>query len=170
MPHWRTLGAASLAAALVGCVPLTPPRTPTTHGCAVGTAWSTAYAPTHLLGALHADQLHVLSYRMSVAPASGRRCGAFTLTKRLTLLRGAGPLHIVEIRDFYTHGRLVAEHRAFIGHMIPQSGAYKARLTLPIPASAPFGRYRVVSLLYARWGSGPALLVARTQTAFSIAP
>jgi len=170
MPRWRTLGAVSLAAVLIGCVPLPAPKHPRAGGCAVGVAWSTAYASAQPLRALPAGHIQVLRYQVSVAPTTGRRCSSLLLTKRLSLLRGTGPLHIVEIRDLYAHGRLIAERRALVGHEIPDSGTYEARLTLPIPASTPFGRYHVVSLLYARWGQGPSFLIARTQTIFSIRP
>ncbi len=176
MRRWRTLGAVSLTAILIACVPLPPrrvsvprPSAQTGH-CAVATSWSTPYASAHPLGALTAGALRVLAYQISVAPEVGQRCGSLILTKRLTLLRGPGPLHIVEVRDFYRHGRLVAEHRAFVGHDISRSGAYRGQLTLPIPPSAPFGHYRIVSLLYARWAKGPPLLIARSQTRFAIAP
>ncbi len=171
MPRWRTLGAVSLVLAAVGCVPLPahPHRTSTT-GCRVGTAWSTAYARTHILGMLAPGEIQVLHYRLSVRPRRGRPCGSLVLTKELALRRGAGPLHIVEIRDFYTHGRLVANHRAFIGHEITGSGVYEARVTLPIPRQAPPGRYEVVSLLYARWGRGSPTLIARARTRFTVAP
>lgn len=171
MLRWRTLGAVSLAATLIGCVPL-PPNTqhPRARICTVGTAWSTAYASTRLLGALPTGQVRVLRYSATVHPDQGRRCGSLLLAKQLTILRGPGPLRLVEVRDFYIHGRLVAQHRAFISRQIPDSGAYKAQLTLPIPGSAPFGRYQVVSLLYARWGAGPSRLLAQARTAFSVGP
>lgn len=176
MPHWRTLGAVSLTAILIGCVPLPPRRVATPKPsakagrCALATSWSTPYASAHPLGALAAGRLRVLAYRISVAPKVGQRCGSLILTKRLTLLRGPGPLHIVEVRDFYRGGRLVAEHRGFVGRDIRSSGAYRGQLTLPIPPSAPFGHYHIVSLLYARWAKGPPLLIARSETRFAIAP
>ncbi len=176
MPHWRTLGAVSLTTLLIGCVPLPPRHVPPsrplarTGRCALATSWSTPYASTHLLGTLAPGKLRVLAYRISVAPEAGHRCGSLILTKHLTLLRGPGPLHIVELRDFYKRDRLVAERRSFVGRDIPTSGVYRGQLTLPIPPSAPFGHYRVVSLLYARWAKGPPLLIARTQTRFAIVP
>ena len=171
MPHWRTLGVVSLILAAAGCVRLPPPPHPASAaGCQVGVAWSTAYARTRVLGALAPGRVRVLRYRLSVHPLRGRPCGSLVLTKTLALRRGAGTLHIVEIRDFYTHGRLVADHRAFIGHEIGTSGVYKARLTLPIPAQAPFGQYVVVSLLYAHWGEGPPMLIARTEARFLVGP
>lgn len=172
MPRWRTLGAVSLVTTLIGCVPLRPHTRPPSprRACAVGTAWSTAYASSRLLGALPAGQVRVLQYRLTVRPDQGQPCGSLVLAKQLTILRGPGPLHLVEVRNFYTHGRLVANHRAFIGRQIPDSGAYQAQLTLPIPGSAPFGRYQVVSLLYARWGAGPSRLIAQSRTAFSVGP
>lgn len=176
MQRWRTLGAVSLIAVLIGCVPLPPRRatrpapSPRAGHCALATSWSTPYASAHPLGALAPETLRILAYHVSVAPETGRRCGSLILTKRLTLLRGPGPLHMVEVRDFYMQGRLVAEHRGFVGRDIRRSGAYKGQVALPIPSSAPFGRYRIVSLLYARWAKGPAQLVARSQTRFAIAP
>ncbi len=171
MPRWRTLGAVSLVLAAVGCVPLPAhPHRTSAAGCRVGTAWSTAYARTHILGMLAPGEIQVLHYRLLVRPRRGRPCGSLVLTKELALRRGTGPLHIVEIRDFYTHGRLVANHRAFIGHEITGSGVYEARVTLPIPRQAPPGRYEVVSLLYARWGQGSPTLIARARTRFTVAP
>lgn len=175
MPRWHTLGAVSFAAILIGCVPLPPRRVPQqplakTGSCALATSWSTPYASTRPLGTLAPGTLRVLAYRISIAPAVGHRCGSLVLTKRLTLLRGPGPLHIVEVRDFYTRGRLVAEHRGFVGRDITASGAYRGQLTLPVPPSAPFGHYRIVSLLYARWAKGPPSLIARSETRFALAP
>ncbi|WP_298134473.1 hypothetical protein [Acidiferrobacter sp.] len=136
----------------------------------MGTAWSTAYARTRILGQLAPGQLRVLHYHLSVHPGRGEPCGSLVLTKNLALQRGPGPLHIVEVRNFYTHGRLVADHRGFIGREITTSGIYQARVTLPIPQQAPPGRYDVVSLLYARWGHGSPALIARASTTFRIAP
>jgi hypothetical protein len=171
MPRWLTLGAVSLSTTLIGCVPLTShPGQASSHKCAVGTAWSTAYAATHPLGALAADQIRVLRYRVTVHPDHGTPCGSLVLAKHLTILRGPGPLRIVEVRNFYRRGHLVANHRAFISRQIPSSGTYTAQLTLPIPASAPFGHYHVVSLLYARWGAGSAHLIAKARTRFSVGP
>ncbi len=169
MPRWRTLGAVSLALALADCVRLPPPSNrPQSAACRVGTAWSTAYARVRRLGGLDPGQVQVLRYQVTAEPKSGRPCGSLTLDKRLVLRRGPGPLRMVEIRDFYAHGRRVADHRAFIGHELTTSGVYTARVTLPIPAQAPPGRYEIVSLLYARWGQGAPLLVARTQTRFTV--
>ena len=171
MPHWHTLGAVSLCLVAVGCVPLPRHSHPASAaGCRVGTAWSTAYARTRILGTLAPGKVRVLRYRLSVSPQRGLPCGSLVLSKELVLRRGAGPLHIVEIRDFYTHGRLVANHRAFIGHELTGSGVYEARVTLPIPSQAPPGRYEVVSLLYARWGKGSPILIARARTRFTVAP
>ncbi|WP_297394381.1 hypothetical protein [Acidiferrobacter sp.] len=171
MPHWRTLGATSLVLAAIGCVPLPHhPHEASAAGCRVGTAWSTAYARLRILGTLAPGEIQVLRYQLSVRPRRGRPCGSLVLTKDLALQRGAGPLHIVEIRDFYTHGKLVANHRAFIGHEIATSGVYEARVTLPIPGPAPPGRYEVVSLLYARWGLGSPTLIARAKARFTVAP
>ncbi len=170
MPRWRTLGAVSLALALAGCVRLPPPSNhPQSAACRVGTAWSTAYARVRRLGGLAPGEVQVLRYQVRAEPALGRPCGSLTLEKKLILRRGPGPLRIVEIRDFYAHGRLVADHRAFIGHELTGSGVYKARVTLPIPAQAPLGRYEIVSLLYARWGKGAPTLIARAQTRFRVA-
>jgi hypothetical protein len=169
MPRWRTLGAVSLALALAGCVRLPPPSKPAqTAACRVGTAWSTAYARVRRLGDLDAEHVRVLRYQVTAKPKRGRPCGSLTLDKTLIVRRGPGPLRIVEIRDFYAHGRLVADHRAFIGHELTASGVYKARVTLPIPAQTPPGRYQIVSLLYARWGQGAPLLIARAQTRFTV--
>ena len=170
MPHSRTLGAASLALALAGCVRVPPPSShPQSTACRVGTAWSTAYARVRRLGGLAPGQVRILRYRVTAEPALGRPCGSLTLNKKLILRRGKGPLRIVEIRDFYAQGRLVADHRAFIGHELTDSGVYKARVTLPIPAQAPAGRYEIVSLLYARWGHGAPTLIGRAQTRFTVA-
>lgn len=169
MLRWRTLGAVSLALALAGCVRLPPPPNhPQNTACRVGTAWSTAYARVRRLGDLAPGKVQVLRYRVRAEPTLGRPCGSLTLDKELIMRRGVGPLRIAEIRDFYTHGRLVADHRAFIGHELAGSGVYKARVTLPIPAQAPPGRYEIVSLLYARWGQGAPSLIARTQTRFRV--
>ncbi len=164
------LGVASLAG-LAGCAPLAPPRhaPPKTPVCRTATAWSTAYARERALGALPAGHVRVLSYRIGAHPAIGRPCGSLILTKHLTLLRGPGALQVVEVRDFYTHGHLVASHRSVLSHALRASGAYIGRLTLPIPGNAPAGRYEVVSRLYARWGLGPSLLIARASAHFSVA-
>lgn len=166
MPRWLTLGVTSLALAAGGCVP--PPAPPVS--CHIGTAWSTAYASSQTLATLAPHQVRVLTYRVTAHPATGRRCGTVTLVKTLTLLRGPGPLRIVELRNFYTRGHLVAVHRSMIGHELAISGRYRARVMLPVPASTPLGRYRVVSELYARWGQGMLHLIAHATTHFTINP
>ncbi len=171
MRHLRTLGAVSFAWILAACVPLPPPPQARAAGCPEATAWSTAYARTRLLGGLGPGTVRVLRYQISVHPREAPPCSSLILTKTLALRRGPGPLQIVEIRSFYRHGRLVATHRARIGHELPDSGVYTARLTLPIPAQAPPGHYKMVSLLYARWGAGGSpTLIARTRTRFAVGP
>jgi len=170
MRHSLTLGAVSLASALIGCVPLPQRGEHPAASCTVGTAWSTAYAASRPLESLAPGRVQVLRYRISVHPDRGVPCGQLLLIKHLTILRGDGPLHIAEVRNFYLHGRLVASHRALIGHVLTSSGNYKARLTLPIPGSAPYGRYRMVSLLYARWGTQASRLIAQARTGFMVGP
>lgn len=164
MPRWLTLGAISLIVAAGGCARLPAPPL----ACRIGTTWSTTYASSQTLATLGPDQIRVLSYHVVARPSTGRRCGTVTLVKSLTVLRGPGALHIIELRHFYTRGRLVAVHRSRIGHELTLSGHYRARVTLPVPASAPLGSYRVVSDLYARWGTATPTLIAQTTTHFTI--
>ncbi|HUW97225.1 MAG TPA: hypothetical protein VMV40_00065 [Acidiferrobacter sp.] len=170
MPRWLTLGAISLAAVLAGCTPPPSAQRAVVGRCHAGAGWSMAYVSLSPLGALPARHVQALRYWITVTPTIGRRCGSFLLTKHLTLLRGPGSLHITEVRDFYAHGQLIAEHRASVGREIRHSGTYEGRLSLPIPMSTPFGRYRVVSLLYGRWGRRAPFLIARTQATFAIRP
>ncbi|MDA8389871.1 MAG: hypothetical protein M0Z76_03915 [Gammaproteobacteria bacterium] len=163
MPHWRALGAVSLGL-LTGCVRLPPPP----GQCVVATAWSTAYARQHILATLAPGQIRVLHYTVIANPARGRPCGTITLHKQLAVMRGRGDLHIAEVRDFYHGHLLVAVHTAHIGARLSSSGRYTSDVTLPIPGNAPLGHYTVISLLYARWGDGPPILLARSRTHFLV--
>lgn len=164
MRHLRTLGAISLIVITVACAPLTATT------CTTGdVSTSTRYTRLSLLPALAHNTIHINTFRVSAAPLDGYRCGWIVLTKHLTLLRGSGPIQIIEIRNFYTHGRLVAVHKKIISNELPISGRYRARVRLPIPPQTPYGRYHIVSLLYVRLKPNTTpILVARANTTFSV--
>lgn len=111
------------------------------------------------------------SYRLQVATPQIMPCNSLKLTKEVFLQRRPDPSVVFkEVREFYAQdGTLIARHNEDVTRQLQQSGAYSASLSLPIPAAAPPGTYRIVSkLLVERPGESQPAVVGWTHARFRI--
>ncbi len=115
----------------------------------------------------------VPAYDMSFRPGYTRPCTTLTLHKDVTIQRSADQdVVLSEIREFYAEdGTLITSATQDVSSQIRQSGTYVATTPLPIPKSAPPGKYRIVSrLLYERRGGRNSHQIARAEGFFYIIP
>ena len=116
----------------------------------------------------------VSTYKLTFRPGFTKPCTTVTLHKDVVIQR-SNETHLIlnEVREFYAEdGTLIATANQDISEQVSKSGAYRATTPLPIPKSAPPGKYKIVSkLLFERRGERkPASLVARAEGFFYIVP
>jgi hypothetical protein len=100
-------------------------------------------------------------------------CTTLSIIKEVHLLRASdGDILIKETREFYAEdGTLITSLTEDITSQLNRSGVYTAVTPLPIPRSAPAGRYRIVSRLsLERSRGGRAQLLSAAEASFSILP
>ena len=129
-------------------------------------------APAYSLPAGSVAQ--VSTYKLSFRPGFTKPCTTVTLHKDVVIQRSEETQVVLnEVREFYAEdGTLIATATQDISEQVSKSGAYTATTPLPIPKSAPPGKYKIVSkLLFERRGERkPASLVARAEGFFYIVP
>lgn len=107
-------------------------------------------------------------YEMRVEPYTTKSCNHLKLHKEVHIQRRAGKWRLEEVREFYTFGgTLIAARTESVGNQLTRSGFYAGSTLLPIPEKAPPGRYRVVSKLVLKSGSGTTVL-ARASASFQV--
>lgn len=91
----------------------------------------------------------VTVYKMAFDSDKIKPCSDLSIRKEIMLQRTAQPdLQLREIREFYAqNGKLITTNSEDISEQIAVSGVYQAVTPLPIPRSAPPGKYRIVSKL-----------------------
>ncbi len=91
----------------------------------------------------------VAVYKMAFDGDKIKPCSDLSIRKEIVLQRTAQTdLVLREIREFYAQdGTLIATNAEDISEQIAASGVYQAVTPLPIPRSAPPGKYRIVSRL-----------------------
>jgi len=113
-------------------------------------------------------------YKINFKPGFTKPCTTLTLHKDVILLRSnEADVILNEIREFYAeNGTLITTATQDISDQVKKSGNYLATTPLPIPKSAPPGKYKIVSkLMFERRGSRRApILVSQTEGAFYIIP
>jgi len=113
-------------------------------------------------------------YKISFRPGFTKPCTTLVLHKDVVIHRSGEPgLILNEIREFYAeNGTLITTATQDISDQVKKSGQYVATTPLPIPKTAPPGKYKIVSrLMYERHGKRKApVLVARAEGAFYIIP
>jgi hypothetical protein len=116
----------------------------------------------------------VPTYTQTFKPGFTKPCTSLTLYKDVVIQRSDdADVNLSEVREFYAEdGTLITSSTQDLSDQIKRSGTYVATTPLPVPKSAPPGKYKIVSkLLYERRGSGRSpLLVARTEGFFYIIP
>ena len=98
-------------------------------------------------------------------------CTTLSILKELNLHRNTDPgLQFKETREFYAEdGTLITSVTEEITDQLPVSGVYSAVVPLPIPRSAPPGKYHIVSkFTVERPGERRQLLLGTTNASFYI--
>lgn len=113
----------------------------------------------------------VRSYKMHIEPVKIKPCQHLTIRKEIYLQRNAkANLMLQEVREFYAgNGMLITTKIESVGSQLRTTGYYSSNTLLPIPETAPPGKYRIVSklTLKAKNGSRPVEL-AKTSVNFQI--
>ena len=116
----------------------------------------------------------VSTYKLTFRPGFTKPCTTITLHKDVVIQRSdEAQVVLNEVREFYAEdGTLIASATQDVSTQVKKSGTYVAVTPLPIPKSAPPGKYKIVSkLLFERRGDRrPAALVARAEGFFYIIP
>lgn len=116
----------------------------------------------------------VSTYKLSFRPGFTKPCTSIYLNKDVVIQRSDEARVVLnEIREFYAEdGTLIATAIQDISSQVKKSGTYVAVTPLPIPKSAPPGKYKIVSkLMFERRGDRrPAALIARAEGFFYIIP
>lgn len=116
----------------------------------------------------------VSTYKLTFRPGFTKPCTSITLRKDVVIQRsGDAQVVLNEIREFYAEdGTLITTATQDVSAQIKKSGAYIAVTPLPIPKSAPPGKYKIVNkLMFERRGDRrPAVLIARAEGFFYIIP
>lgn len=88
-------------------------------------------------------------YKMSFDGDKIQPCSDLSIRKEILVQRGDQPdLIIKEIREFYAqNGTLITTNAEDISAQLASSGSYQTVTPLPIPRTAPPGKYRIVSRL-----------------------
>lgn len=116
----------------------------------------------------------VPTYKIRFMPGFTKPCTTLTLHKDVVIQRSdEANVMLNEIREFYAEdGTLIATSTQDISEQVKKSGTYTATTLLPIPKSAPPGKYKIVSkLLFERRGDRRAPVpIARAEGFFYIIP
>ncbi len=114
--------------------------------------------------------MYVLGFR----PGFTKPCTTLALHKDVVIHRSSdSDVVLNEIREFYAEdGTLIASTTQDISAQVQRSGNYIANTPLPIPKTAPPGKYRIINkLMFERRGSSrPPVQIARTDGFFYIIP
>jgi len=116
----------------------------------------------------------VPTYTMSFRPGYTKPCTTLSLVKDVVIYRSNdADVALNEVREFYAEdGTLIATSTQDITAQVKTSGTYIATTPLPVPKSAPPGKYKIVSkLLFERQRERrPAAQIARAEGFFYIIP
>lgn len=149
---YRSLLVALLAAGISGCAHDPGMGYGSATGCEGQTASRSPYAPARAINRVDtnlspAHSVRVQVYRVYANRYRIRACGSLALRYEVVLAR-RGEMVLREVREYYAEdGTLIANNSEDVSRQLPVSGRYTRSATLPIPAAAPLGRYRVVSKL-----------------------
>jgi len=129
-------------------------------------------APARILPAGSVAQ--VPTYTLSFKPGFTKPCTTLSLYKDVVIYRSNdADMVLNEIREFYAEdGTLIATNTQDITAQVKTSGVYIATTPLPVPKSAPPGKYKIVNklLFERRHERRPAVQIARAEGFFYIIP
>lgn len=113
-------------------------------------------------------------YKITFRPGFTKPCNTVSLRKDVVIQRSdEANVVLSEIREFYAEdGTLITTSAQDISEQVRKSGTYVATTPLPIPKSAPPGKYKIVNkLLFERRGDRRAQTpIARAEGFFYIIP
>jgi hypothetical protein len=112
-------------------------------------------------------------YKMSFDGDKIQPCSDLSIRKEIVVLRGESTdLLFKEIREFYAqNGTLITTNAEDISAQLATSGRYQTVTPLPIPRTAPPGKYRIVSRLTVEAKTGKKVLqLAKVEGVFSVVP
>ncbi len=112
-------------------------------------------------------------YNLQLSKTTIEPCNHLMLHKEIFLQRTSKTtLVLEESREFYAaDGTLIAKKNEDISSQLRTGGYYVADVPLPIPESAPPGKYRIVSkLLLKTKKNKSATVLAKTSTTFQVLP
>ena len=116
----------------------------------------------------------VSTYNLTFRPGFTKPCTSIVLRKDVVIQRSdEAQVILSEIREFYAEdGTLITTATQDVSAQVKKSGAYLAVTPLPIPKSAPPGKYKIVNkLMFERRGDRrPAILIAKAEGFFYIIP
>jgi hypothetical protein len=115
----------------------------------------------------------VPTYTMTFKPGFTKPCTTLSLYKDVVIYRSNDDVVLNEIREFYAEdGTLITTSTQDITTQVKISGTYVATTPLPVPKSAPPGKYKIISKLMfeRRHGRRPAVQIARAEGFFYIIP
>lgn len=161
--------------ALAGCAHPPGAGEAATDDCQGRTSTRTPYAPAPGHAApidvdlSTARPARVQVYRVRASQRRAQACGSVGLRHEVVLAR-RGTMVLREVREYYADdGTLIASNSEDVSEQLPASGRYTRSTTLPIPAAAPLGRYRVVSKLLVRTaGDRRFVQLGRAATSFYV--
>jgi len=179
--HRYTLSAILLAALLGGCASMDDFSCDMHETQARGSKPVTTYTRATLKNGETAPRslpagsvAQVPVYKIRFKPSYTKPCSTLTLLKDVVIQRSdEANVVLSEIREFYAEdGTLIATSTQDISEQAKQSGTYVATTPLPIPKSAPPGKYKIVNkLLFERQGDRRApVSIARAEGFFYIVP
>lgn len=116
-----------------------------------------------------AQPARVQVYRVRANRYRVQACGNVALVYEVVLAR-QGEVLLREVREYYADdGTLITSNSEDVSGQLRASGRYTRSTTLPIPAAAPVGRYRVVSKLLAKKrGDSRFVQLGRAATSFYV--
>lgn len=143
-------------------------------GCGSQIATRSAYAPVPAASPTEvklsaARPVRVHTYRIIANRYRIRACGSVILRQDVVLAR-RGEMVLREVREYYADdGTLIANKSEDVSDQLHASGRYMRSTTLPVPATAPVGRYRVVTkLLVKKPGDSRFVQLGRAATSFYV--
>lgn len=110
-------------------------------------------------------------YQLRVTTERARPCTHVQLSKELLLARrDDNGMIFEERREFYAEdGSRIAVKTEVLKNQLGKSGRYIASTLLPIPRSAPAGKYRLVSTLSMKT-KDKTVTLTRSSVSFEVAP
>lgn len=116
----------------------------------------------------------VTTYKLTFKPGFTKPCTTLLLHKDVVIQRSDETnVTLSEIREFYAEdGTLIATSTQDISEQVKRSGSYVATTPLPIPKTAPPGKYKIVNkLLFERRADRrPSVQIARAEGFVYIIP